>query len=398
MVPPLKKCRNSTSTAATAFAIATSAASNPPDWCSNDENNRSGSCREKNRRKESVMSTAATMRVLNVLRHWVSKHGQDFELDQDLKSLTIDFLEDIIYCPNLIPAEHKAANQLLRLITKEEPESSKVDLKKLLMPPSVPTKETIETLSALDIAEQMTYLDHKIFLSIASEEFLGQAWMKTDKASRAPHILLMTKRFNEVSQLVVSEIIRRSNMSARVAAIEKWAAVADISRVLHNYNGVLQICAAFTNSSVYRLKKTWEKVSKTSKQTIDRLQTIVSSDGRFRNLRDALHRCDPPCIPYLGVYLTDLSFIEEGSPNFTEDELLNFSKMRMIAHVIREIRHFQQTPYKIQLITKVTNYLLDPSLLLNEKDLYRMSLEIEPRASRLSNSTVVNLPPSASTK
>ncbi|XP_043486896.1 ras-specific guanine nucleotide-releasing factor 2-like isoform X2 [Polistes fuscatus] len=392
---------SSTSTAATAFAIATSASSNPPDkvpgkCCMSDGNNRSGSCRDKNRRKESVMSTAATMRVLNVLRHWVSKHAQDFELDQKLKTLTIEFLEDIIYSPNLLPAEHKAASQLLRLITKEEPESNKVDLKKLLTPPTVASKESIETLSALEIAEQMTYLDHQIFVSIASEEFLGQAWMKTDKATRAPHILLMTKRFNEVSQLVVSEIIRRSNMSARVAAIEKWAAVADISRVLHNYNGVLQICAAFTNSSVYRLKKTWEKVSKTTKQTIEKLQNIVSSDGRFRNLRDALHRCDPPCIPYLGLYLTDLSFIEEGTPNFTEEGLLNFSKMRMIAHVIREIRHFQQTPYKIELITKVTNYLLDSSLLLNEKDLYRMSLEIEPRASRLSSSTLINLPPSVS--
>ncbi|KAI4502623.1 hypothetical protein M0802_002535 [Mischocyttarus mexicanus] len=393
--------RSSTSTAATAFAIATSASSNPPDKVLgkcylSDGNNRTDSCRDKNRRKESVMSTAATMRVLNVLRHWVSKHAQDFELDQKLKNLTIEFLEDIIYSPNLLPAEHKAANQLLRLITKEEPESNKVDLKKLLTPPKVASKESIETLSALEIAEQMTYLDHQIFISIASEEFLGQAWMKTDKATRAPHILLMTKRFNEVSQLVVSEIIRRSNMSARVAAIEKWAAVADISRVLHNYNGVLQICAAFTNSSVYRLKKTWEKVSKTTKQTIEKLQNIVSSDGRFRNLRDALHRCDPPCIPYLGLYLTDLSFIEEGTPNFTEERLLNFSKMRMIAHVIREIRHFQQTPYKIELITKVTNYLLDSSLLLNEKDLYRMSLEIEPRASRLSSSTLINLPPSVS--
>jgi hypothetical protein len=94
-------------------------------------------------------------------------------------------------------------------------------------------------------------------------EFLGQAWMKTDKANKAHHILLMTKRFNEVSRLVVSEIIRRDNLSARIAAIEKWAAVADISRCLHNFNGVLQICAAFTNSSVFRLKKTWEKVSKT---------------------------------------------------------------------------------------------------------------------------------------
>lgn len=67
-----------------------------------------------------------------------------------------------------------------------------------------------------------------------------------------------------------------------------------------------------------------------------------------------------------------------------------------ISHVIREIRHFQQTPYKIELINKVTNYLLDTSLLLNEKDLYRMSLEIEPRTSRLSSSALINLPPSVS--
>ncbi|CAK9811174.1 Ras-specific guanine nucleotide-releasing factor 2 [Anthophora plagiata] len=387
--------RSSTSTAATAFAIATSASSNPPDK-GFDGNNRSGSCRDKNRRKESVMSTAATMRVLNVLRHWISKHAQDFESDQVLKNLTIEFLEDIVYCPSLLPAEHKAASQLLRLITKEEQESNKVDLVKLLAPPVIPSKESIESLSALEIAEQMTYLDHKIFVSISCEEFLGQAWMKTDKATRAPHILLMTKRFNDVSRLVVSEIIRRSTMSARVAAIEKWTAVADINKVLHNYNGVLQIHAAFTNSSVFRLKKTWEKVPKTTQQTIERLKNIVSSNGRFRNLRDALHRCDPPCIPFLGLYLSDLSFIEEGTPTMTEDGLLNFSKMRMIAHVIREIRHFQQTPYKIELITKVTNYLLDPSLLLNDEDLDRMSLEIEPRTSKLSSSKLINLPPSAS--
>ena len=67
-----------------------------------------------------------------------------------------------------------------------------------------------------------------------------------------------------------------------------------------------------------------------TRQTLEKLQVLVSSDGRFRSLRDALHRCDPPCIPYLGMYLTDLSFIEEGTPNFTEDGLLNFSKMRMV--------------------------------------------------------------------
>ena len=62
---------------------------------------------------------------------------QDFEQDHRLKNLTIEFLDDIIYSPNLLPAEHKAASQLLRLITKEEPESSKVDLDLLLAPPMV---------------------------------------------------------------------------------------------------------------------------------------------------------------------------------------------------------------------------------------------------------------------
>jgi hypothetical protein len=142
-------------------------------------------------------------------------------------------------------------------------------------------------------------------------------------------------------------------MQARIQAIEKWTAVADICRCLHNFNGVLQICAAFTNAAIFRLKKTWDKVPKNVsglswtwrplenytnlpflppqiKSTITKLQAVVCSDGRFRVMREALHRCDPPCIPYLGMYLTDLSFIEEGTPDFTPDGLLNFSKMRMV--------------------------------------------------------------------
>lgn len=161
--------------------------------------------------------------------------------------------------------------------------------------------------------------------------------MKSDKKSRAEHIIQMTKRFNDGSRLVVAEIVSRTSMASRVAAIEKWTAVADICRCLHNFNGVLQVCAAFTNAAVFRLRKTWDKVPKTIKQTVNKLQAVVCSDGRFRAMREALHRCDPPCIPYLGMYLTDLSFIEEGTPDFTPEGLLNFSKMRMVSETMRVI-------------------------------------------------------------
>ena len=100
-----------------------------------------------------------------------------------------------------------------------------------------------------------------------------------------------------------------------------WKILCPIS-----FNEIHDICFFFICNLFYLFQ---------TRQTVEKLQGLVSSDGRFRNLRDSLHRTDPPCIPYLGMYLSDLTFIEEGTPNFTDNGLLNFAKMRMVQFYIK---------------------------------------------------------------
>lgn len=47
-------------------------------------------------------------------------------------------------------------------------------------------------------------------------------------------VLLIGLCFLKVSRLVATEIIRRPHLASRIAVIEKWTAVADICRCLHN--------------------------------------------------------------------------------------------------------------------------------------------------------------------
>uniref|UniRef100_A0A8D2N9I3 Ras protein specific guanine nucleotide releasing factor 2 n=1 Tax=Zonotrichia albicollis TaxID=44394 RepID=A0A8D2N9I3_ZONAL len=364
---------------ASAFAIATAAAghgSPPGEGCAVQAgfNNSERTCD-----KEFIIRRAATNRVLNVLRHWVSKHSQDFELNNELKMNVLNLLEEVLRDPDLLPQERKATANILRTLSQDDQDDNHLKIEDIIQMADCPKPECFETLSAMELAEQITLLDHVVFRSIPYEEFLGQGWMKMDKNERTPYIMKTSQHFNDMSNLVASQIMSYADVPSRASAIEKWVAVADICRCLHNYNGVLEITSALNRSAIYRLKKTWAKVSKQTKALMDKLQKTVSSEGRFKNLREMLKNCNPPAVPYLGMYLTDLAFIEEGTPNFTEEGLVNFSKMRMISHIIREIRQFQQTSYRIEHQPKVTHYLLDKTLIMDEDTLYELSLKIEPR-------------------
>ncbi|XP_043290430.1 ras-specific guanine nucleotide-releasing factor 1 isoform X2 [Cervus canadensis] len=252
--------------AASAFAIATAGAN---EGTPNKEKYRRMSLAsagfppdQRNGDKEFVIRRAATNRVLNVLRHWVSKHSQDFETNDELKCKVISFLEEVMHDPELLTQERKAAANIIRTLTQDDPGDNQITLEEITQMAEGVKAEPFENHSALEIAEQLTLLDHLVFKKIPYEEFFGQGWMKLEKNERTPYIMKTTKHFNDISNLIASEIVRNEDINARVSTIEKWVAVADICRCLHNYNAVLEITSSMNRSAIFRLKKTWLKVSK----------------------------------------------------------------------------------------------------------------------------------------
>ena len=84
---------------------------------------------------------------------------------------------------------------------------------------------------------------------------------------------------------------------------------------------------------------------------------------------------------YLGVYLTDLTFIEEGIPSVIKGtNLINFAKRAKTAEVIRDIQQYQNVPYPLQPVPELQDYILSNMQAAGDvREMYEKSLSVEPR-------------------
>ena len=82
-----------------------------------------------------------------------------------------------------------------------------------------------------------------------------------------------------------------------------------------------------------------------------------------------------------GVYLTDLTFIEDGIPGIIKKtQLINFAKRAKTAEVIRDIQQYQNVPYGLQAVSELQDYISrNMSTAIDVHEMYEISLRAEPR-------------------
>jgi hypothetical protein len=103
----------------------------------------------------------------------------------------------------------------------------------------------------------------------------------------------------------------------------------------------------------------------------------MDNSDDFRIYKQKLEESQPPCIPYLGPFLKELTYIEDTHFSNLENrgDLINLEKYKKLAFVIREILQYQNNPYNLLPEASMLRYLSSlPAL--DDDELWKLSLVI----------------------
>jgi len=366
------------------------------------------------------IASPVRLRVYNVFKGWLESHWRELS-DHEALAIIEPFAQEKLgkvlptagrrllelaqkvsctdgpLVPRLVSSMGKTSTSISQYIPADTPlppvnftKSHMAALRNWKMGGSNPT---ILEFDPLELARQLTIKEMTIFCSIMPEELLGSEWTKRS-GTNAVNVRAMSTLSTDLSNLVADTILHYDDAKKRATVIKHWIKIAHKCLELNNYDSLMAIICSLNSSTIIRLKRTWDIVSQRRKDMLKALQAIVEPDKNYAVLRRRLHDHVPPCLPFVGMYLTDLTFVDAGNsamrqlPSLGDGEgisVINFDKHTRTAKIIGELQRFQ-IPYRLAEVPELQEWIQAQILRVkssseneNVQQYYRKSLLLEPR-------------------
>uniref|UniRef100_A0A4Y0BQ21 Ras-specific guanine nucleotide-releasing factor RalGPS1 n=1 Tax=Anopheles funestus TaxID=62324 RepID=A0A4Y0BQ21_ANOFN len=248
-----------------------------------------------------------------------------------------------------------------------------------------------QQVSPAELAAQITLLDFPIFNAIQPEELTGCGWTKKNKHTLAPNVVAFTKRFNHTTFWTVQEILNGVSPKDRAEIISHFIKVAKKLHDINNLHSLFAVISALKSASVHRLKESWLLVSRKDQQQLDRLSLLFDESDNWAALRKCLNQFKLPGIPYLGIFLTDIIYIDLLHPSKSGEE--SYARETKMNNVLRVLSSYQSSNYTfISPVPPTLRYLqsrryIDELQNIFEEDQYKKSLNLEPTATASSGTS-----------
>lgn len=329
-------------------------------------------------------------RVVNILKSWFDNYWMEGN-DEDARILiqrVYNFAKDHVATTSTPGAAPLMAS------VEQRSRGPDMPTKRLVLTLSTQTPQPIlpkhmKKLRFLDIdptefARQLTIIESRLYGKIRSTECLNKTWQKKlapGDPDPAANVKALIVHSNQLTNWVAQMILTQQDVKRRVIVIKHFVNVADKCRLLNNFSTLTSIISALGTAPIHRLSRTWTAVNARAMATLETMRKLMGSTKNFAEYRDTLHKANPPCIPFFGVYLTDLTFIEDGIPSLIKKtSLINFAKRAKTAEVIRDIQQYQNVPYPLQPVPELQDYILTNMQSAGDvHEMYETSLQVEPR-------------------
>lgn len=213
--------------------------------------------------------------------------------------------------------------------------------------------------SSADITKCLCLVENQTFCSISWAEILSYPRECGESISKA------IDHFNQACRWIEEEM-----QSPTLSINELSTILGKLIRIAFkclenaNFNTLLQIVITLQNSLNSRLKanNVWKRVGSREKALFADLKALCRPDKNFGELRKAMdlqELSSTPCIPFIGLYLSDLIAHDEIFKLDQKKEehvkgLIYWQKCQKLAKVLRQVRNYQNRHYSFndELISK----------------------------------------------
>ncbi|XP_061573443.1 ral guanine nucleotide dissociation stimulator-like 2 isoform X2 [Cololabis saira] len=253
-------------------------------------------------------------------------------------------------------------------------------------------------------AEQLTKIETELFVRLVPYHCLGSLWSQRDKKGREGvcwSVRATVRQFNKLANAVLASCLWPTKLrrQQRARLLEKWISVAEDCRARKNFSSLYAIVSALQSNPIHRLRRTWQETDREALRRYEELAEIFSDKDNYSQSRELLkeegtskfanldNRLNSRhlnrshaqgTVPYLGIFLTDLTMLDTAVKDRLDNGYINFDKRRREFEVLAQIRLLQSSCKNCVFVTDeafLQWYHSVPTL--TEEQSYRLSNEIE---------------------
>ncbi|KAI0463623.1 hypothetical protein LJB42_002626 [Komagataella kurtzmanii] len=221
------------------------------------------------------------------------------------------------------------------------------------------TPLTLLNFNINELAKQLTLLESRLFCSIKVEELLNQNFTaKKLDLNLSPNIHRSVLFTNCLSEYVLDSILTPSLSSKqRSGVFKQWLKVGASCLELRNYNSLAAIMTSLQSFLLTRINELIPSLSTKNKGLYDYLITIIHPEKNYSVYRGKLRAflesssSKIPIVPYLSLFLQDLTFVVDGNPNYRKStskllpqKLINVDKYYKVTSIVSNLEELQ-VPY-----------------------------------------------------